>query len=88
MNTEKQIDKLLAEAKDCYLHGNALEKNEKTFFKGVSINGDQDTLEAIFKELCRLDPTNIDYQLDLAATLITNNKLEQSLGLLQNRLST
>ncbi|MDF7671751.1 YdcF family protein [Lactobacillus sp. ESL0701] len=86
MNTKKQIDKLLVKAKDCYLHGNALEKNEKTFFKGVSINGDQDTLEAIFKELCQLDPTNMDYQLDLAATLITNNKLEESLGLLQNIL--
>ncbi|WEV36944.1 ElyC/SanA/YdcF family protein [Lactobacillus sp. ESL0677] len=86
MNKEDQIAKLLARAKNYYLYGNLTEKNEKTFFKGVSINGDQDALEAIFKELIQFDPTNFDYQQDLAATLITDNQIEQAVELLQNIL--
>ena len=82
--TQERIDFLLEQAMYYYWHGGDLKKNEKEFFKGITLKGDQEVIEAIFNQVIELDPLNTDYQRSLAATMVINNKLDQAVSILEN----
>ncbi|MDN6612512.1 MAG: YdcF family protein [Staphylococcus equorum] len=84
--TQERIDALLEQAMYYYWHGDDLKKNEEEFFKGLTLKGDQDVLESIFKQVIEIDPQNTDYQQALASTMLTNDKTEEALDLLDNIL--
>jgi Uncharacterized conserved protein len=82
--TQERIDFLLDQAMYYYWHGGDLKKNEEEFFKGITLKGDQEVIEAIFNQVIELDPLNTDYQRSLAATMVINNKLDQAVAILKN----
>lgn len=84
--TQERIDALLEQAMYYYWHGDDLKKNEEEFFKGLTLKGDQDVLESIFKQVIEIDPQNTDYQQSLASTMLTNDKTDEALDLLENIL--
>lgn len=84
--TQDRIDALLDQAMYYYWHGDDLKKNEEKFFKGLTLKGDQDVLESIFKQVIEIDPQNTDYQRALASTMLTNDKTGEALDLLNNVL--
>lgn len=86
--TQERIDFLLEQAMYYYWHGSDLEEDEKEFFQGLTLKGDQDVIESIFEQVIELDPINIDYQQALASTMVINNKLDQAVEVLENVINT
>lgn len=86
--TQDRIDNLLTQAMHYYWHGGDLRKSEAEFFKGLTLKGDQNVVEALLKQVIELDPLNTDYQRALASTLVINNKLDQAVALLHNVVAT
>lgn len=82
--TQERIDFLLDQAMYYYWHGGDLKKSEEEFFRGLTLKGDQEVIEAIFNQVIELDPLNTDYQRSLASTMVINNKLDQAVPILKN----
>ncbi|WHY75427.1 ElyC/SanA/YdcF family protein [Neobacillus sp. WH10] len=62
-----------------YWHGGDLKKAEEEIFKGITLKGKYDVVEAAYNEATILDPHNLDLKFSLASTQIIQKKIPEAL---------
>lgn len=70
-----------------YWHGGDLKKAEEEIFKGITLKGKYDVVEAAYKEATVLDPHSVDLKLSLASTQIIQKKIPEALATYRQILS-
>jgi len=86
MPTEQRVSDLEDAAIYYYWNGGQLKKNEKKVFKGVTIKSNFDVIEQLFKEAIKIDPQNLNLQMDLASTYRMQNNNAAAAKMWQNIL--
>ncbi|WP_059173128.1 ElyC/SanA/YdcF family protein [Bacillus sp. FJAT-27445] len=77
--TAHRIKQLEEIAMYYYWHGGDLKKAEEEIFKGITLKGKYDVVEAAYKEATILDPHSVDLKLSLASTQIIQKKIPEAL---------
>ncbi|MFF2445595.1 ElyC/SanA/YdcF family protein [Neobacillus sp. NPDC058068] len=75
-NRLKQLEEI---AMYYYWHGGDLKKAEEEIFKGITLKGKYDVVEAAYNEATILDPHNLDLKFSLASTQIIQKKIPEAL---------
>ena len=86
MPTEQRVSDLEDAAIYYYWNGGQLKKNEKKVFKGITIKSNFDVIEQLFKEAIKIDPQNLNLQMDLASTYRMQNNNAAAAKMWQNIL--
>lgn len=86
MPTEQRVSDLEDAAIYYYWNGGQLKKNEKKVFKGITIKSNFDVIEQLFKEAIKIDPQNLNLQMDLASTDRMQNNNAAAAKMWQNIL--
>ncbi|WP_330925124.1 YdcF family protein [Candidatus Sororendozoicomonas aggregata] len=73
---QQKVEQLIQTGMRYYWEGGDLEKVEKEFFKGITLKGKFDVVEASFEEASELAPQRLDLKFGLASTQIINNDIE------------
>ncbi|RHW43332.1 YdcF family protein [Neobacillus notoginsengisoli] len=77
--TAHRIKQLEEIAMYYYWHGGDLKKAEEEIFKGITLKGKYDVVEAAYKEATILDPYSVDLKISLASTEIIQKKIPEAL---------
>ncbi|MDK6822136.1 ElyC/SanA/YdcF family protein [Lacticaseibacillus paracasei] len=86
MPTEQRVSDLEDAAIYYYWNDGQLKKNEKKVFKGITIKSNFDVIEQLFKEAIKIDPQNLNLQMDLASTYRMQNNNAAAAKMWQNIL--
>lgn len=86
MPTEQRVSDLEDAAIYYYWNGGQLKKNENKVFKGITIKSNFDVIEQLFKEAIKIDPQNLNLQMDLASTYRMQNNNAAAAKMWQNIL--
>lgn len=81
---QEKINQLTQNGMTFYWNGGDLKKAEKDFFKGITLKGKFDVVEASFKEASLLDPERLDLKFGIASSQIIQNKTEDALNTYKN----
>ncbi len=81
--TQERIDALIDTAMHYYWHGGDVKKVEDEFFRGVTLKGNYDVVEACFTQAILLNPLDTDLQRSLALTKVLNSDLDGSVEILK-----
>lgn len=77
--TSYRIKQLEEIAMYYYWHGGDLKKAEEEIFKGITLKGKYDVVEAAYNEATILDPLSLDLKFSLASTQIIQKKIPEAL---------
>ncbi len=77
---QEKINQLTQNGMIFYWNGGDLKKAEKEFFKGITLKGKFDVVEASFKEASTLDPERLDLRFGIASSQIIQNKTDEALN--------
>ena len=78
--TADRIQQLEDIAMYYYWHGGDLKKAEEEIFKGITLKGKYDVVEAAYQEATVLEPHNTDLKISLASTQIIQKKVPEALA--------
>ncbi len=84
---QQKVDQLIQTGMRYYWEGGDLEKVEKEFFKGITLKGKFDVVEASFKEASELAPQRLDLKFGLASTQLINQDIKGAQATYENILS-
>jgi tetratricopeptide (TPR) repeat protein len=85
--TSYRINQLEDIAMYYYWHGGDLKQAEEEIFKGITLKGKYDVVEAAYNEAVKLDPHNLDLKFSLASTQIIQKKIPEALATYQQILN-
>ncbi|HJO95258.1 MAG TPA: ElyC/SanA/YdcF family protein [Victivallales bacterium] len=80
IHNQAKVEELIQDAIYFYWHGGDIKKNEDEFFKGITLRGKLDVVEAIFKKAIDLAPRRLDLRFDEASTEILQGKTKEALN--------
>ncbi len=75
---QKQVSELVQTGIHYYWHGGDLKKVEQEFFKGITLKGNYDVVEASFAEASHLAPERLDLRFGLASTQIIKKDIDSA----------
>ncbi|MGI9281909.1 MAG: ElyC/SanA/YdcF family protein [Endozoicomonas sp.] len=76
---QKQINDLVQTGMYYYWNGGDLKKVEREFFKGITLKGKFDVVEASFEQASELAPDRLDLRFGIASTQIIQSKVEDAI---------
>jgi tetratricopeptide (TPR) repeat protein len=85
--TSYRINQLEDIAMYYYWHGGDLKQAEEDIFKGITLKGKYDVVEAAYNEAIKLDPHDLDLKFSLASTQIIQKKIPEALTTYQQILN-
>ncbi|WHY86032.1 ElyC/SanA/YdcF family protein [Neobacillus novalis] len=85
--TSYRINQLEDIAMYYYWHGGDLKQAEEEIFKGITLKGKYDVVEAAYNEAVKLDPHDLDLKISLASTQIIQKKIPEALKTYQQILN-
>ncbi|MEH6992810.1 ElyC/SanA/YdcF family protein [Neobacillus drentensis] len=85
--TSYRINQLEDIAMYYYWHGGDLKQAEEEIFKGITLKGKYDVVEAAYNEAVKLDPHDVDLKISLASTQIIQKKIPEALATYQQILN-
>ncbi|WP_045522297.1 ElyC/SanA/YdcF family protein [Neobacillus niacini] len=85
--TSYRINQLEDIAMYYYWHGGDLKQAEEEIFKGITLKGKYDVVEAAYNEAVKLDPHDVDLKISLASTQIIQKKIPEALTTYQQILN-
>lgn len=85
--TSYRINQLEDIAMYYYWHGGDLKQAEEEIFKGITLKGKYDVVEAAYNEAVKLDPNNMELKISLASTQIIQKKIPEALATYQQILN-
>ncbi|WP_066074160.1 YdcF family protein [Neobacillus soli] len=85
--TSYRINQLEDIAMHYYWHGGDLKQAEEEIFKGITLKGKYDVVEAAYNEAVNLDPYDLDLKFSLASTQIIQKKIPEALKTYQQILN-
>lgn len=77
---QKQVNELVQTGMHYYWNGGDLKKVEKEFFKGITLKGKFDVVEASFAQASELAPDRLDLRFGIASSQIIQNKVDEALA--------
>lgn len=85
--TSYRINQLEDIAMYYYWHGGDLKQAEEEIFKGITLKGKYDVVEAAYNEAVKLDPHDVNLKISLASTQIIQKKIPEALATYQQILN-
>lgn len=76
---QKQVSDLVQTGMHYYWNGGDLKKAEQEFFKGITLKGKFDVVEASFEQASKLAPNRLDLRFGIASTQIIQNKVDEAI---------
>ncbi|WP_062263326.1 YdcF family protein [Endozoicomonas arenosclerae] len=76
---QKQINDLVQTGMYYYWNGGDLKKVEQEFFKGITLKGKFDVVEASFEQASELAPNRLDLRFGIASTQIIQSKVDDAI---------
>lgn len=73
---QKKVNELVQTGINYYWNGGDLKKLEQEFFKGITLNGNYDVVEASFAEASQLAPERMDLRFSLASARIIKKDIQ------------
>ncbi len=88
LRNQPEINNCVQDAIKYYWNGGDIKKAENEIFKGITLRGNLDAVELLFRKAIELAPSRIDFKYDLASTQILKNDYDNALALYKDIINS